>query len=156
MRKQILRSALFLTLIISSAITLWGQEITPSVDQEEITKVEPDSLQALPVEATKITEAFTKSNTLILESAQKQSTKEVISEYMEEVNSLFSLIAKFLADSSVVARNGVSLRELDVISQQADYYYGEVNLLQENLSGKTRELNVASQLLVANRLEWEG
>ena len=89
MRKHILRSALFLTLIISSAITLWGQEITPSVDQEEIAKVEPDSLQALPLEATKITEAFTKSNTLILESAQKQSTKEVISEYMEEVNSLF-------------------------------------------------------------------
>ncbi len=136
-------------------LTLQGQEVPLTVDQKAIPISEPDSIQKVPLEVTKITEAFTKSNTLIIESGTKHITKEAIDLYMKEVDTLFSTISHFMADTAAIIKNGVSLRELDVINQQAEFFQGELKQLQEKISDETGELNEATQQLISNREGWE-
>ena len=104
----------FLALFGAFSVTLLGQEIMPQNNQGGAPREDSDTLPTLSIEAIAITEAFTESNRLIIESGKKNYSEETIRLYMEEVDTLFAVIDHFLGDSTVIARNGVSLRELDV------------------------------------------
>ncbi len=144
-----------LTLALSCAFALWGQDSIPAVDQEKMPAPESDTLQKISFEPTEISEAFQASNSLLLESGKKHFSEETIAGYMEEVDTLFSAIRHFMGDPAVISLNGVSLRELDLITQQSDYFLGELEKMQKSLSEGATELNRATQLLDANSQEWE-
>ena len=155
MKRTAVRNLIFLALLFGAAFTLRSQDIVLADSQEETAKPASDTIQGLTVEATKITEAFAESNSLMIEAGKRHFSREVISEYTDEVNVLFSEIRLFMRDTMVIEKNGVSLRELDVITQQIDFYLEEVKRLQKNLSEQTRELNNYTQLLLDNKEDWE-
>ncbi len=134
---------------------LSGQEILPFSEAEDTLTSVSDTIQVVSVEPTQITEAFQESNSLILESGKKHISRDELARYGNEVDTLFSAIQRFMGEPTVISISGASLRELDQITQQSDFYLGELNKLQRKLSGVARELNNAAQLLDSNREEWE-
>jgi potassium efflux system protein len=144
------------TLRAQDAITAVEPEDTLTVSQEEISRPETDTIRGIPLEVTRITEAFTESNSLIIESGKKHFTKVAINRYRKEVDTLFSTIHYLMADTVAIVKSGVSLRELDVITQQAEFYLGELKKLQKTLSDETEKLNGATKQLTSNREEWLG
>lgn len=156
MKNYTLRSCLiFAVIFFSTASALRGQEILPIQNQVEESEIDPDTLQILYVEATEITAGFKESNSLLIEAGKRHFTRETISQYTEEVNALFSDIRHFMRDTIVVGKNGISFRELDVISQQTKFYLEEVKGLQQSLSDKATGLNTYAQLLINNKQDWE-
>ena len=126
-----------IALFISFSFTLLGQGILPQEEQEETPQEQTDTIQKHSFETTEITKAFNESNSLITESGKKHFSEEVISGFMEEVDTLFSTISQFMGDTIVIAVKGVSIRELEFMTQRAGYYHGELEQLLNMLSDKT-------------------
>ncbi len=155
MQRFTLKCMLMLSLLFNSAFALWGQETIPAESQNEQEASESDTIEVINVEATQISEAFTESNSLMLEAGQKHFTPEAISSYTDEVNLLFSDIRLFMRDTMVIEKNGISYRELDLIEQQINFYLEEVKHLQERISDEAGALNTYSNLLSENKQDWE-
>ncbi len=155
MKTKALRLTLLFALMQGMITSLTGQEILPALEVEDSVVNVPDTIQKLILEPTQITEAFQESNSLLLESGRKHLSEEDLTRYNKEVDTLFSAIQHFMGDPSVISVRGASLRELDLITQQSEYYLGEIDKLQKRLSGLARGLNNTTQLLDANREEWE-
>ena len=140
--------------VISASFTLTGQGILPQGNTEETPQEVTDTARIKLLLVTQITEAFTASNSLITEAGKRHYSEKAIALYEEQVDTLFSSINHFMDDSTVIAKNGISVRELDVITQQAGFYLGELKQLQKSLSDETVELNGEIQLLGTNIQEW--
>ena len=136
---------LTLTFLLVSNITR-GQAIIPQTST--------DSVRIRPFESAAITEAFTASNNLISESGKEYISEEVIDGYTSEIDTLFSTIRQFLADSTVIKLQEVSIRELESISHRATSYMGSLDQLQGRLSKGSKELEEIAGRLDQNRQRW--
>lgn len=155
MKKLSIPIFLFIVFTFSSSGFLLGQTSDTINNQVPGPSPQDDSLTEARLEPTAITDAFVLSNSLLLDAGKKHFDEEAIGRYREEVDTLFSSIDHFLGDSSIIAKNGVSLRELDVITQQAVFYQGEMSSLQQRLSGAADRLNESILQLKANKNDWE-
>ncbi|MCK4749953.1 MAG: hypothetical protein KAT15_23010, partial [Bacteroidales bacterium] len=90
----------FALLFVSSTASL-GQGVIAKSTQEGTTQSTSDSIQIQPFEPTKITEAFSQSNSLISESGQSRLSKDAVAGYTSEIDTLFSTVQGFLSDSTI-------------------------------------------------------
>ena len=136
-------------------LNLYGQDIFPQTTQDETPTAQADSviLQGFPI--TEITQAFTETNNLLSEALSRQLTQEYMSAYAEDEATLFSGIDEFLVDSGTIYMDSVSSRELDVISQRAQVYMDQIELMQRKLSKAAEELESESVLLENNKQRWQ-
>jgi len=144
-------TALFLTACLSAS----AQGILPQITQAVKPEETRDTVQILPFEPKEISDAFNASSNLIREAGNRHITGETIDRYKKEVDTLLSVIDRFLGDSTITRPEGASIRELDQNSQRAGYYKGELSKFQNRLAGEVRELENMSRLLYTNLQRWE-
>ncbi|MEN8155504.1 MAG: mechanosensitive ion channel domain-containing protein [Bacteroidota bacterium] len=140
-------------LLVSNVVR--GQGVIPQTTQEETPQTTTDSLRIRPFESTAITEAFSASNSLISESGQSHLSGEVIAGYVSEIDTLFSTIHQFLADSTVITLQDVSIRELESITQRAASYRGTLDQLQDRLAKGAVDLEEVVGRLDQNKARWQ-
>lgn len=145
----------FVVLCLVSLNSLWGQGGIPMATQQEGARTEPDSVVILPFSATGLTEAFSSANTLISESLSRQYSEKDIELHREEVDTLFSVINGFLGDSVIVKMEGVSIREMNQISQRADHYSNELLRLQDYYIDEARVFEEQIAILDRNAQRWQ-
>jgi len=152
--RMLLLSALLTTIILLPYKTS-GQEFFSQTTQNETTQVETDSLALLPFPVMGITREFGATNRLLKEAGEKHLPQEELIGFTSELDTLFSQINVFQDDSIIYSLENVSSRELDQISQRAQYFMHEIDGLQDRLSGIASELDEYTALLSGNRQRWQ-
>lgn len=131
-----------------------GQGLLPQSTQETVVAAQ-DSARIVAFSATEITEAFSHSNALISESGKRHLSGELQEAYRKEVDTAFSVIDHFLGDSTLVNLEGINVRELNQISQRAEYYLDILNRIQERLAKEALDIEVVSSNLQVEKKRWE-
>lgn len=123
--------------------------------QEQPVQAQTDSLALQPYAAAGITEAFSFTSTLISEGRKQNLSNEVIDNYTIQLDTLFYEINGFLGDSSIITLDGISVRELDQISERSRAYMGRIDALHNRFSGVAMDLESESARILQNRTRWQ-
>ncbi|MCK5694128.1 MAG: mechanosensitive ion channel, partial [Bacteroidales bacterium] len=152
---RLLLLSAFLTTILLLPYKTSGQEFFPQPTQNEISQEGTDSVALLPFPVMGITKEFGITSRLLQEAGEKHLPKEELSEFTSELDTLISQINLFQGDSIIYSLANVSSRELDQISQRAQYFMNEIDGLQDRLSRIASELEEYTALLSVNRQRWQ-
>ena len=150
----LLLSAL-LTILLLLPYKTSGQEIFPQTTQDQTTQVEQDSLALQPFPVIGITKEFGATSRLLKEAEEKHLPQDELLGFTSELDTLFSQINVFQGDSIIYSLENVSSRELDQISQRAQYYMNEIDGLQNRLSRIATELEDHSAQLLRKGKRWQ-
>lgn len=107
-----------------------------------------------PFPAARITEAFTSSVNLIIQSGKKHITSEDLSRYTGEVDTLLREIDAFLGDPNISSLEGMGERDLDQITTRSRVLISRIDNVQGRLSTKALDLESESELLYQNKERW--
>ncbi len=153
-QRSLLISALFLIVSLIS-FQVRGQAVLSQDTEEQLTQTETDSVVLQPFPSTGITQAFSATNSLIIESGRQHLSEETLQKHTAEIDSLFSEINGFLGDSSIVSLEGISVRELDEISNRARAYESRLDTKSEELTGVARQLENEAARVFQTRTRWQ-
>lgn len=134
---------------------LSGQGIIPTASQDEVTQSGSDTVVLEPFSTIGINKEFSATNRLITESGKKHLTQDATAEFTNDVDTLNAEIDEFMLDSSVIAIEDLSSRELDQISQRTQFFIDQIETLQDGHSNVSSELEVELGRLQINRQRYQ-
>lgn len=152
MRTLLLTIILFASFILPHKLS--GQGIIPQTAQNETAQVNSDSVVLRPFPVTGITKEFGATNDLIVGSDKNLMTEEQEVKITSDTDSLFSQVNLFLGDSILLTLEGRTNRELDEISQRAQFYLNQIEVLQNDLSKVAEDMESELALFQAKKQRW--
>jgi len=152
--RTFLLAAILLATFLNNQTSI-AQEDIPQNMQEEVSRVDEDSVALQPFSVIGITREIGNSNRMIIESGKKCLTEERKVTITKAVDSLSLQIQGFLTNSSEDALDEESSRELDEKRRRADFYLSQIESLEDRLSSFAGELESEIGLLQSNRQRWQ-
>lgn len=155
MRNRNLLFSVLLPTIFFFTASIQGQNILPQNSQETPALVQGDSIVLTPFPFTGITEEFSATSNLLLESGKHHLTGKLVETFTKEVDSVFNEVNAFLGDSSTTRMEGRSIRVLDQLSARAKVYISRLDIIQDRLNQAALDLENTTAALLEKKTRWQ-
>jgi small-conductance mechanosensitive channel len=138
---------------------LFGQALFPQGSQETAaiqvtTQADVDSLAQRPFALVAITRELGATERLLNESMAVDLSDEDLEKVARDVDSLFARVDLFLEESDLSSIETMSIRELEQVDLQDDFYVDQIEEMMKRLSAMDQELENQMLQLQVNRQRW--